>query len=88
LKWEVPRFTITVFQVYTGHPPFSEVRHDITVALQLVGGVRPKRPSNVSRIMSDDLWNLVEACWSHKISDRPNMATVVDLMRNTQDAPK
>ncbi|PBK72353.1 hypothetical protein ARMSODRAFT_753829 [Armillaria solidipes] len=30
--------------------------------------------------MSDELWKLVESCWSHQFSDRPHIDTVVDVM--------
>ena len=44
-------------------------------------GERPGRPTlSVDRTMSNELWDLVNACWKQDPSERPQMIDVVDLM--------
>ena len=73
-----PGTYIMTFQVYTELPPFSNVTNDTTVILQVMKGMRPARPSK--RLMSDELWGIVEWCWSQQYSDRPSMCVVVEIM--------
>jgi hypothetical protein len=60
----------------------------MAVVLRVLDQKRPLRPSSSgppdgTRAMSDGLWAIVEACWVHKPSDRPDMNKVVGL---TQEA--
>jgi len=44
-------------------------------------GARPSQPSgNPGRRMPDQLWALVERCWSQQFSDRLSMPEVVESM--------
>ena len=46
-------------------------------------GRRPHRPQAESaRPMSDDLWNLIQGCWSEQPSMRRTMEEVVRTMRS------
>ncbi|KAE9402923.1 kinase-like protein, partial [Gymnopus androsaceus JB14] len=46
--------------IITGSPPFSEVKPDIAVSIQVMHGFRPLRPVEG---FSDRLWTAVERCW-------------------------
>ncbi|KAE9402927.1 kinase-like protein [Gymnopus androsaceus JB14] len=50
----------TVFEIVTGSPPFSEVKPDIAVSIQVMRGYRPLRPVEG---FSDLLWTTVQRCW-------------------------
>jgi hypothetical protein len=70
-------------KVCTSNPPFSDIPNDTAVLFNVMNGLRPKRPSPLDsrRLMSDKLWNLIGACWSQQISDRPSMSAVVEIMK-------
>ncbi|KAJ7266630.1 kinase-like domain-containing protein [Mycena rebaudengoi] len=81
---DVYAFACLCVEIYTGEHPFWNL-HDVTVLLQVVEQKRPPRPSSLgppdgTRAMSDDLWAIVEACWEHKPSDRPDMDEVLELI--------
>jgi hypothetical protein len=73
-------------QIYTGEQPFRSIQNDMAVVLQVWDQKScPPRPSSSglpdgARAMSDGLWAIVEACWAHKPSDRPDMGTVLGLI--------
>jgi hypothetical protein len=55
------------------------------VVVQVLDEQRPPRPSSSgppdgTRAMSDELWAIVEACWAHNPSDRPDMKKVLELI--------
>ncbi|KAK0217921.1 kinase-like domain-containing protein [Armillaria fumosa] len=66
-------------ELYTGRAPFHDIFHDPAIVLKVAEGKRPERPSG-SEAMPDELWKLVESCWSHQFSDRPHIDTVVNIM--------
>ncbi|KAJ6589561.1 kinase-like domain-containing protein [Mycena capillaripes] len=72
--------------IYTGEQPFWSIQHDMAVVIQVLDQKRPPRPSSSSppdgtRAMSDGLWAIVEACWTHKPSDRPDMRKVLEFIK-------
>jgi hypothetical protein len=72
-------------QIYTGKQPFWSIQENMAVVLQVLDQKRPPRPSSSgppdgTRAMSDRLWAIVEACWAHKPSDRPDMNKVSGLI--------
>ncbi|KAJ7266661.1 kinase-like domain-containing protein [Mycena rebaudengoi] len=82
---DVYAFACLCVEIYTGKQPFWNVIRDITVVFQILEQKRPPRPSSLgppdgTRSMSDQLWAIVEACWAHKPSDRPDMHKVSELL--------
>ncbi|KAE9399945.1 kinase-like protein, partial [Gymnopus androsaceus JB14] len=51
----------TIFEIITGAPPFSEVKPDIAVTVQIMSGSRPLRPAEG---FSDGLWGIVRKCYA------------------------
>jgi len=46
-------------------------------------GVRPKKPKNPETIgLSDALWELTQACWNEKRTQRPRIRVIVDIFRD------
>ncbi|KAJ7155408.1 kinase-like domain-containing protein [Mycena crocata] len=82
-KSDVYSFAFVCVELYTGKPPFSELSHDAAVMLRVMAKERPSRPCDASgrQLISDALWEVVEQCWSHDISQRPSMARVVEMMQ-------
>ncbi|KAF9070167.1 kinase-like domain-containing protein, partial [Rhodocollybia butyracea] len=68
-------------EVYTGRVPFADIRAEILVLEQVLKGERPERPSEPNA-MTDELWNLVNACWQHDRSGRPQIGLVVDHLKH------
>ncbi|KAJ7575487.1 kinase-like domain-containing protein [Mycena floridula] len=75
---DIYAFGCTVYEVYMGVPPFSQYRLDFPVILDVLAGCRPQRTSG---LFSDEIWAMIEACWSHQPSDRPSAAMVVRALQ-------
>ncbi|KAG6369043.1 hypothetical protein JVT61DRAFT_1910 [Boletus reticuloceps] len=65
-------------QVLSGKPPWSEIREDMAVVLQLARGHKPGRP--VSRTLDDAHWGFIQQCWS-AIEERPVAQVAVHAMK-------
>ncbi|KAG6369509.1 hypothetical protein JVT61DRAFT_14307 [Boletus reticuloceps] len=68
----------TDHQVLSGKPPWSEIREDMAVVLQLARGHKPGRP--VSRTLDDAHWGFIQQCWS-AIEARPVAGVIVYTMK-------
>ncbi|KAJ7266685.1 kinase-like domain-containing protein [Mycena rebaudengoi] len=84
---DVYAFACLCVEIYTGEQPFWNVMHDGRVLVQVLNEIRPLQPSSLgppdgTRAMSDELWAIVEACWTHEPSDRPDMDKVVSELIN------
>ena len=67
--------------MYSGRPPFSELKNDSAVVYQVVQGALPERPSKeCRRSMSDEMWHLVESCLRPQFSMRPTMDEVTRML--------
>ncbi|KAJ6589544.1 kinase-like domain-containing protein [Mycena capillaripes] len=82
---DVYAFACLCIEIYTGEQPFWSIQQDMAVVIRVLDQKRPPRPSSSgppdgTRAMSDGLWDIVEACWTHKPSDRPDMHKVVGLI--------
>ncbi|KAJ7826634.1 kinase-like domain-containing protein [Mycena leptocephala] len=62
-------------EMYTGQPPFFETfKLDAPVMLQVIDGTRPARPAD--SLIPDYIWGLIEQCWAHDISVRPEILEI------------
>ncbi|KAJ6589579.1 kinase-like domain-containing protein [Mycena capillaripes] len=82
---DVYAFACLCIEIYTGEQPFWSIPQDMAVVLQVLDKKPLPRPSSSgppdgTRAMSDGLWAIVEACSTHKPSDRPDMHKVVGLI--------
>ncbi|KAJ4491943.1 kinase-like domain-containing protein [Lentinula edodes] len=68
-------------EVYTGRVPFADVRSEIMVLEKVLKGERPERPLGTNA-MTDELWNLINACWKHDRAARPKSGLVVDHLKH------
>ena len=53
-------------------------------------GKRPSRPlDEVSRIrgLNNEIWNIIEACWTQDPNARPSATEVVERLRNLPNRP-
>ncbi|KAF8547675.1 hypothetical protein OG21DRAFT_859147 [Imleria badia] len=71
-------YILISFQVLSGKHPWSEIRRDTAVIMQLSQGNKPKRPSSCP--IEDQHWELIERCWS-SVGDRPYAKDVVSSLQ-------
>ncbi|CAE6448419.1 unnamed protein product [Rhizoctonia solani] len=56
---------MTFLEIYTGNPPFMEMRNDFQVMFAVIGGTLPQRPSpEASPQLTDRMWDLMTWCWA------------------------
>ena len=66
-------------KVYTGHVPFHTSVRDGTVIKKVLEGSRPPRPDDAS-LLSDEIWKVIEMCWSQEPQDRPSAESVIEQL--------
>ncbi|KAK0222061.1 kinase-like domain-containing protein [Armillaria fumosa] len=77
---DVYAYGCTVIEIFTGKPPFSDIKMDAGVISEvLIKKSRPPRPS--SNIFPDNgLWELVMACLSFISSQRPDATMIYYIL--------
>jgi len=81
---DIYAFACVCYEIFSGQVPFFENPHDIRVILGVMRGKRPTRPSHdlsKTRGFSDEIWDLVQACWAHDPIQRPTAEQVVERIR-------
>ncbi|KAF8159772.1 kinase-like domain-containing protein [Crassisporium funariophilum] len=74
----------TVFEIYTGKPPLSDLRLPGSIMYAILQGRRPQLPpSGHWTIKENQLWSLVERCWSDNAEDRPRISQVKRILRDS-----
>lgn len=73
-------------QIFTQSDPFQGV-HKYSIPLRVLRGSRPNRPnSGVGKEISDELWELIERCWSGDPSARPEAAIIESRLSGLDSA--
>ncbi|KAJ7463490.1 kinase-like domain-containing protein [Mycena galericulata] len=75
VRSDVFSFGMLVLEVYTGAPPWG-TRAEGSIALSVVTNLRPPRPPSIA----DDVWKIVEECWSHFPDQRPSIFEVYNRL--------
>ena len=76
----LPNWIVISMKVYSGGFPFPETK-DVTAILLIIDGERPSRPT--CSTLTDDVWALIERCWSQDPQTRPGIREVLqDLASN------
>lgn len=71
-------------QIFTGHDPFHPERFGPTTITKIHNNHRPIKPSDpvvIHRGLDDNMWTLLQECWSGKPANRPTMVEVVDRLK-------
>jgi len=77
---------MVVFEVLTGQPPFPHYS-DITVVRKVVDGERPMRPQGPEGVwFTDDLWGMLEQCWSPQPKVRPTAKVILEHLEQASMA--
>src|ERR1700683_1312962 len=79
---------LTTRQMFSDQYPFPEISSDFQVMFAVKQGRRPSRPSHElsqTRGLNDEIWHIIEACWSQDPSKRPPASEIVEDLRNLPD---
>ncbi|KAG0698931.1 kinase-like domain-containing protein [Suillus ampliporus] len=83
-SWPLPKaagdvysFGCIMLQVMTGRPPYADLRSDHQVAVSILLGKKPTRPS--SPHIPDSFWDFIEKCWSNA-EHRPSATKVLSFL--------
>ena len=60
----------------TGNKPYSYFLQDTVVLARVHDGDKPARERCLPTVFPDLLWSLMERCWDHNPSDRPEITAV------------
>ncbi|KAI3602834.1 amp-ligase [Moniliophthora roreri] len=77
---DVYAYACTIFEVMTGSPPFPGIA-DAVVMLKVINGARPPRPTD--GWCPDDIWSIVERCWSQNPGERLCAVWIEQYLRST-----
>ncbi|KAI3610164.1 kinase-like protein [Moniliophthora roreri] len=77
---DVYALACTIFEIMTGKPPFAELT-DAAVMFRVINRERPPKPTD--GWCPDDIWALVERCWSQDPTKRPH---TIQIKRRLQKA--
>ncbi|PFH48107.1 hypothetical protein AMATHDRAFT_6095 [Amanita thiersii Skay4041] len=73
---DIYAFASVCLELFTCKRPFAEVRLDSAVMLQVLRGVRPRRP-DIDTGLNDSLWKLMGRCWHGEPVKRPTSKGLV-----------
>ncbi|KAG6824792.1 hypothetical protein H0H92_005822, partial [Tricholoma furcatifolium] len=82
---DIYAFGCLAYEVFTGKQPFSGNCNASVIMNKVSKGQRPKRPFSGSasrnfRGLTEDVWALIEACWTAHPMDRPAIDTVIQRL--------
>lgn len=72
-----------ILQIYSGHPPFYNEKHDVVVMGKVLAGQRPSPPPDKS--VPDEIWSIVQLSWQHLPDLRP---TATELLHRLDEPGK
>lgn len=78
---------IALLQLLTGQPPFSHHNLDISVAIDVLQGIRPVLPPDAisQDAVSKSIRTLLDLCWSENITKRPAAQRVLESLNHVQN---
>ena len=78
---------LRIQQIFSGHLPYEEVPSDYRILMDVLNGMRPPRPKNAEISgFNQDIWSIMQACWSSKPNERPSCADVFAVVTSTRTA--
>ena len=74
-------FGMVILEVLSGRAPFPRHNH-LTVMRKVTEGERPGRPHGAEGVwFTDDLWEVLESCWSSQPKNRPTLEAVLECLK-------
>lgn len=78
---------MVILEVLSGDVPFTRDCNEFMVMKKVLEGERPGRPQGVEgEWFTNDLWEMLQACWSPGRKDRPTAEAVFDSLTETSTA--
>ncbi|KAF8904847.1 kinase-like domain-containing protein [Mucidula mucida] len=82
---DIYSFGCTVIEMYTGKPPFSNIRTDIGVINEVIVKKRmPPRPT-MDELPCNELWEVLVRCLAQDARDRPTASNLLHSLRDLSD---
>ncbi len=78
LASDIYSFSIVMWELTSGKPPFNDREHDLQLSLSICDGERPEIIENIPQCYVD----LMNACWDSDPSERPTAAEVFTIIQN------
>ncbi|KAJ7689637.1 kinase-like domain-containing protein [Mycena rosella] len=63
----------TMYEIYTGEPPFAHIPKEIVVVKEVLAGSRPSHPRDPEKPIPEFVWDVAQKCWLHEPSSRPTI---------------
>jgi hypothetical protein len=76
--------------MFSDQYPFPEISADFQVMFAVKQGRRPARPKHElsrTRGLNDEVWHIIETCWSQDPGQRPSASDVVGYLRGLPNKP-
>jgi hypothetical protein len=71
----------TSAQIFTSQAPFPHILNELMIAGQVVGGLRPLKPTDCEKIgLTDALWHQMQRAWASEPEVRPALSTFIDVL--------
>ncbi|EKM59924.1 uncharacterized protein PHACADRAFT_57584, partial [Phanerochaete carnosa HHB-10118-sp] len=73
-RTDVYSFGMTMYEVFTGNPPFAATPETMLLAVICNRGVRPSRPEGLAierNGLNDEIWEAMTRTWAHQPERRP-----------------
>jgi len=74
---DIYAYAMTCYEIVTNRIPFHKYSSDVQVAIALVmRQERLEKPDSTS--MTDEIWELLNSCSSHVVTERPTTARILE----------
>lgn len=71
-------------QVLCGKAPYWKISNEAMVMNTITNGGRPQKPEDVENLECiNELWGIIEQCWSVDADIRPDVRTVLSHLNHT-----
>ncbi|KAJ3519976.1 hypothetical protein NMY22_g12955 [Coprinellus aureogranulatus] len=83
---DVYSYGCVCYEIMTGNVPFYQIKNHYSIAVLILKGERPKKPTSEEPAFQDfglteDIWTLMESCWVEDPEQRPSAE---ELQRDTR----
>lgn len=71
-------------QVLCGKAPYWKISNEVMVMNTITNGGRPQKPEDLENLESiNELWGIIEQCWSVDATTRPDVRTVLSYLNHS-----